>query len=81
MRQTISANPRGTDLARFVQALVCTKSAGAAAQYAEKWRDSPSVRLTLAAAVDAQDTDDSISQFGIAAEFFYFFNKPHWSAA
>jgi hypothetical protein len=73
MQTTISANPKGTNLARFVQAIV--RSGGdfrGASIAAEEWRDSPAVHLALKAHVPAMSTSGagaSLSTYGISNEF------------
>jgi hypothetical protein len=69
----ISSVPRGTALSRYVAALILSKNPKAAADYSERWRDTPAVRLTFAKAVTAQDTDDGLAEYGIGQELFEFY--------
>lgn len=78
MRLPISAEKPGTAFVRYAMALAATKTARGAAEYARRqssWKTTPGTLLALDAAVTAQDTDDVISQYGIAAEFYMLFQQ------
>jgi len=72
MERTISALTRGTNLSRYIQAIALTNGfIRAAAEYAERWKDSPAVALTLRAQVSGMSTTGSgnpLVHYGIAAE-------------
>jgi hypothetical protein len=70
MRLPVYANPKGTSLSRYIAALVMTRNIVDAARYAERWPDSPAVKLAFAKAVSEQTTADGLTEFGISSELF-----------
>jgi hypothetical protein len=73
--QTLSANPRGTNYARYLKSLILGKNGKhEALAIASQWRDSPSVELTLKSIVEAMDTSAALAAYGIASEVLEFVN-------
>src|SRR4051812_3880810 len=69
--QPVSANPRGTNLSRYIRALVLSRgSMSEAKMIAEEWRDSPQVLLTLRAMTDPLLVSNvsALATFGISQE-------------
>jgi Phage capsid family len=69
--RTISALPAGTNVARYVQALIRGKGFwNNAIHEAERaWPESPEVPLTLKAAITALDTSEALASWGIARAY------------
>jgi len=71
INQTVSTNPKGTDLSRYIRALVLADGDMlAASAIADDWRGSPAVAWAFRSAVTAVDMTDAavLKKSGIATE-------------